>query len=130
MLLFEFGEWGSSKRAGVGYGGQVGERWCSILETRGGSHRGDHTHTVDQFTVLLKGKASVVAYMGGEFRETPLRLDRVHMTPAGVPHVTLAYRDSVAYEWWDGASSMQPCGGLFKEVLDAFRAGIAEQSGD
>jgi len=100
------------------------------METRGGCHRGDHTHTVNQFTVLLKGKASVVAHMDSEFRETPLRLDRVHVTPAGVPHVTIAYRDSVAYEWWGGASSMQSCGDLFKEVLEAFRAGTAEQSGD
>ena len=112
----EFAVWGKSK-AGDGYGGQVGDRWCAIIETRKGFTRGNHVHEVDQFTVLLSGSLKVVTYVDGEYRETVLERDRVFVTRAGVPHITVALEDSVGYEWWDGASSMSPCEGTFDEYL-------------
>jgi len=119
----ELMEWGTSS-AGAGYGGQVGERWCAVLETRRGYHRGNHVHGVDQFTVLLSGDERVVMMVDGGLVEAPLVSDRVHVTPAGVPHVTLAYEDSVAYEWWDGSSAMTECRGVFDEVIEKFKERI------
>ena len=114
--MFEFKEWGTSK-AGAGYGRQIGDRWCAIIECKKGMNRGNHVHRVDQFTVLLKGKEIVVMDLDGELVEIDLELDTVHRTPAGVNHLTVALEDRVAYEWWDGPSSMEACPGVFDESL-------------
>ncbi len=115
-MSLEFSVWGRG-RAGNGYGGQVGDRWCSIMETQRGFTRGNHVHSVDQFTVLLSGRMKVVTYVDGEYRETMLERDRIHVTKAGVPHITVALDDSVGYEWWDGPSSMTSCEGIFDKYL-------------
>ncbi len=120
MPMFEFKEWGTAK-AGSGYGGQVGDRWCAIIECKRGMNRGNHVHSFDQFTVLLKGREIVVMEVDGELVEVELKLDTVHRTPAGVNHLTVALDDSVAYEWWDGPSSMETCPGVFDEYLKIFR---------
>lgn len=46
--MFEFKEWGTAK-AGTGYGGQIGDRWCAIIECKKGMNRGNHVHPNDQF---------------------------------------------------------------------------------
>ena len=84
-------------------------------------NRGNHVHVVDQFTVLLKGRELVVMEVDGELVEVELELDSIHRTPAGVNHLTVALEDSVAYEWWDGLSSMEACPGIFDECLKMFR---------
>ena len=113
----EFREWGTSRQAGKGYGGQVGGRWCSVMETRKCAYRGDHVHKVNQFTVLLDGALMIVKQVDGGLVEQRLDRDRIYMTKADVPHVTVALENSVSYEWWDGPSSMERCPGVFDEYL-------------
>ncbi|MBN2335996.1 hypothetical protein JXL21_10600 [Candidatus Bathyarchaeota archaeon] len=116
-MPLEFREWGTSREAGKGYGGQVGGRWCSVMETRRGAYRGDHIHSVDQYTVLLDGALMIVKQVDGVLVEQRLVRDRLYVTEAGVPHVTVALEDSVSYEWWEGPSSMERCPGVFDEYL-------------
>ena len=84
-------------------------------------NRGTHVHSFDQFTILLKGREIVVMEVDGELVEVELKLDTVHRTLAGVNHLTVAVEDSVAYEWWDGPSSMETCPRVFDEYLKMFR---------
>jgi hypothetical protein len=115
--MFEFNEWGTAK-AGIGYGGDINGRWCSIMETKKGHYRGNHTHPNDQYTLLLTGKIKIVKLIEGEFKETLLKQDKAYKSEAGIPHITIALEDSVSFEWWDGLSSMQACPEAFTKYVE------------
>jgi hypothetical protein len=63
----------------------------------------------------------IVKKIGDEFSETYLEKDKVYISEPNVPHLTIALEDSVAYEWWDGSSSMTPIKGVFDEYFKKFR---------
>jgi hypothetical protein len=106
-------EWGTRPGVGKGYGADVYGKWCSLLETKGGAYRGDHTHPYNQYTVLLGGSARVVKLVDGELIEHPLQENMVHTTPRGVAHILVADEDAVLYEWWDGPYEAEQCPGVF-----------------
>lgn len=108
-------DWASSPKVGNAYAADVEGRWCSILETKRGAYRGNHIHNVDQYTVLLSGKAIVVNQIDGELVEYSLHKDKIHITRAGIPHILIPIEDLIAYEWWDGPFEAEPCPGVFNE---------------
>ena len=114
-MKFEVNEWGSFPEIGNGYAADIEGRWCSFLMTKKGAYRGDHTHPVDQYSVLLAGKAMIVEEVNGKLVEYPLMKDKIHTTRAGVPHITIPLEDIVEYEWWNGPFVPEPCPGIFDE---------------
>ena len=117
-MKFELVEWGTHPVVGKGFAADVDGNWCSFLQARKGGYRGDHSHPVDQFTVLLGGEAMVVKEIEGELVEIPLKPNKVHVTPAGITHILIPITDSVLYEWWDGPFIAEPCPGVFDEYKE------------
>ena len=71
---FEIEEWSSTQKVGKAYGFKYQKKFHGILETKVGAYRGNHTHPVDQYTLLLRGKAKyfffedLVALLGERLR--------------------------------------------------------------
>jgi len=114
-MRLDLKEGGTRPKVGVGYGADVDGKWCTYLETLKGAYRGNHIHSVDQFTVLLGGSAMVVKKIGSEIVEYPLHENVVHITPKGVPHVLIALENSILYEWWQEPYEAEDCPGVFDE---------------
>lgn len=114
-MKFEIQEWGAFPGVGNSWAANVDGRWCSFLQILKGGYRGNHIHPHDQYSVLLAGEVMIVKEMDGELVEVMLEKDKVHLTKAGVPHITIALEDAVGYEWWNGPFEAEPCPGLFDE---------------
>jgi len=99
---------------GQGYAFNKEGRFYSLLETKRGAYRGNHTHPYRQYTLLVSGRAKYVLFEGGEYREVPLRVGEVATVEAGVPHVMVVDQDITTFEWWDGDFVADLCGGEFK----------------
>lgn len=109
-------EWGSFEKVGKGYGFKVGGKFYSVLETKVGAYRGDHTHPYNQYTLLLSGRGKYIKIENG-LKEEPLVQGKVVMVKAGVPHVMFVEEDLLTFEWWDGDFIAENCKGLFDESI-------------
>ncbi|MCK4438524.1 cupin domain-containing protein [Candidatus Bathyarchaeota archaeon] len=114
-MEFEIKEWASTEKVGNAYSFMHHGKFHGILETKVGAYRGNHVHPVNQYTLLLKGKACNYIYVDGERVEEPLEFGEVAVVPAGVPHILVPEEDLFTFEWWDGDFIAEPCGGEFKE---------------
>ena len=83
---------------------------------KGGAYRGNHVHPVDQYTLLLKGKASNIIYVDGERVEIPLKFGEVAVVKAGLPHILVPEEDIFTFEWWDGDFIADECEGIFDDL--------------
>jgi hypothetical protein len=57
-MEFDIKEWASTEKVGSAYSFMHHGKFHGILETKVGAYRGNHIHPFDQYTLLLKGKAS------------------------------------------------------------------------
>jgi mannose-6-phosphate isomerase-like protein (cupin superfamily) len=115
-MTFEIEEWGSSEAVGRAYGFEHHGRFHGILETRAGAYRGNHVHPHDQYTLLLRGRASYLLHEDGGRREVDLEVGKVFVARAGVPHILVPEEDILTFEWWDGDFIAEEVAGLFDDV--------------
>lgn len=109
-------EWGSFDKVGKGYGFKIGEKFYSILETKAGAYRGNHTHPYNQYTLLLSGQGKYLKIENG-LQEVPMVEGKIVMVKAGIAHILLPEKDSLTFEWWDGDFIATNCKGLFDEFI-------------
>ena len=93
---------GEPTAVGEGFNWKYKGSTYSILYTRAGMFRGNHTHPNKQYTLLLDGKGKYIFKEDGEEVPHPLKLQQVLEIPANVPHILLTDEDSLTVEWWDG----------------------------
>ena len=118
-MSLDLKDWGTFPQIGKGYGFTSEGRFYSLLETKAGSYRGNHTHPYDQYSVLVAGSAKYVWKEGGKTHEKPLEKGKVFPMKAGVPHVMVPETDIVTFEWWDGPFVAEN----LKSVFDAYTDG-------
>ena len=103
---------------GAGLGFHRDGRFYTILETKKGSYRGNHTHPVNQYTLLISGRGRYVK-KEGSLVEVPMCCGEVVRVEASVPHVMVPEEDCVTFEWWDGDFIAQDC----QTIFDAYTVG-------
>jgi oxalate decarboxylase/phosphoglucose isomerase-like protein (cupin superfamily) len=114
-LTLKIDDWGTFEGVGQGYAFSRDGRFYSLLETKRGAYRGNHTHPYRQYTLLVSGRAKYVLLEDGGYREVPLVRGQVAVVEAGVPHVMVVDEDITTFEWWDGGFVADLCGGEFRE---------------
>ena len=117
-MEFEIKEWASTEKVGSAYSFMHHGKFHGILETKVGAYRGNHVHPVDQYTLLLKGKASNIIYVDGERVEEPLEFGKVAVVKAGLPHILIPEEDLFTFEWWDGDFIADVCEGIFDDLTE------------
>jgi len=108
-------EWGAFEGVGRGYGFNCDGRFHSVLETKAGAYRGNHTHPYDQYTILLSGRGKYLRFEGG-IEEVPLARGRIVVVEAGVPHILVPEEDCLTFEWWDGDFTAEDVQGIFDQL--------------
>lgn len=103
-FILDIERWGGGEptAVGEGYSWIYGERFYSVLFTRGGMFRGNHIHPVDQHTLLLRGKGRYVFKENGKNVNYNLQEGKILDVPADVPHIFLPEKDCLTVEWWEG----------------------------
>ena len=97
---------------GAGLGFHRDGRFYTILETKKGSYRGNHTHPVNQYTLLLSGRGRYIK-KEGSFVEMFMHRGEIVTVEASVPHIMVPEEDCVTFEWWDGDFIAQDCQAIF-----------------
>ena len=110
--LIELKDWGTFTEVGAGLGFHRDGRFYTILETKKGSYRGNHTHPVNQYTLLISGRGRYIK-KEGSLVEVPMRRGEIVKVEANVPHVMVPEEDCVTFEWWDGDFTAQDCQAIF-----------------
>ena len=114
-MVFEVKEWSSPEDVGKAYGFEHHDKFHGVLETKAGAYRGNHTHPVDQYTLLLNGRAKYLLF-DGERREFELVLGEVFVVKADVPHILVPEEDAFTFEWWDGDFVDKDVSGIFDDI--------------
>ena len=57
----------------------------------------------------------VIKQIDGKLLEFPLHENEVHITPKDVPHILIAFENSILYEWWQGPFEAEDCPGVFDQ---------------
>lgn len=114
-MVFEVEEWSSPEAVGKAYGFKYHSKFHGILETKVGAYRGNHTHPVDQYTILLNGRAKYLLFEGKR-REFELVPGEVFVVKAGVPHILVPEEDAFTFEWWDGDFVDDDVSGIFDDI--------------
>jgi quercetin dioxygenase-like cupin family protein len=104
-------------KAGKGYEFNDSRKNYTILETKANAYQGNHTHPYNRYTLLLRGKARYILHED-EREEYWLREGEIFLSKAGVPHILLPEKDTLAFEWWDGPFKATEVEGLFEDVLE------------
>jgi quercetin dioxygenase-like cupin family protein len=112
--LINIKEWGTFTEIGAGQGFHKDGRFYTILETKKGAYRGNHTHPVNQYTLLISGKGKYVRY-DDSITEIPLVRGEIVRVEAGVPHIMVPEEDCFTFEWWDGDFVDHECQPIFGE---------------
>ena len=73
-----------------------------VLETRKGYARGGHSHTVDSYIVVLRGRLEYRAMVGGREVVRTVGVGDVIFTEKDVPTILTALEDSVMIQWLEG----------------------------
>ena len=92
-----------------------------LLETRKGCARGGHSHTVDSYIVVLRGRLEYRAMVGG--REIVRTVDEgdVIFTEKDVPTLLTALEDSVMIQWLEGplvTVNYEPYRRIVRELME------------
>lgn len=103
--------------AGKGYEFDDMGKNYTILETLENAYRGSHTHPFNQYTFMLRGKASYVLD-DGKRKEYMLKPGEIFTTPAGVPHILITDEETITFEWWDGPFEETKLKGLFDDLME------------
>lgn len=117
-LSLKLDDWGTFEGIGKGYAFTRNGKFFSVLETKVGSYRGNHTHPNKQYTLLLSGKADYVVLENGIETTIPLKVGSVTSVDAGVPHIMVVYEDILTFEWWDGDFIAELCEGEFNKYTE------------
>ncbi|UCD45839.1 MAG: cupin domain-containing protein [Candidatus Bathyarchaeota archaeon] len=115
-MVFDVEKWATTDAVGTAYSFVHHGKFHGVLETKVGAYRGNHVHPVDQYTLLLKGKAKNILHVDGERREVELEFGKVAVVEAGVPHILVPEEDIFTFEWWDGDFVAEECEGLFDDL--------------
>lgn len=116
-LSLKLDDWGTFEGIGKGYAFSRDGKFFSVLETKVGSYRGNHTHPNKQYTLLLSGRADYIILEDGVERRIPLKVGQVTSVEPGVPHIMLVHKDIITFEWWDGDFIAELCAEEFKEYI-------------
>jgi len=76
---------------------------CYVLETRKGYARGGHSHTVDSYIVVLRGRLEYRVMIGGREVVRTVGVGDVIFTEKDVPTILTALEDSVMVQWLEGS---------------------------
>lgn len=92
-----------------------------VLETRKGYARGGHSHTVDSYIVVLRGKLEYRAVVGGREIVRTVGEGDVIFTEKDVPTILTALEDSVMVQWLEGplvTVNYEPYRRIVRELME------------
>jgi hypothetical protein len=112
--MIELKEWGTFKEIGNGQAFNKDGRFYTILETKKGAYRGNHTHPVNQYTLLISGSGKYIKN-DGKMTEISMRRGEIIQMNAHIPHIMVPEEDCLTFEWWDGDFIAKDCVELFDE---------------
>jgi len=116
-MVLEIKKWDDLlEDVGEAYYFWVNGRFHSILESKLGTFRGDHTHPNRQCTLLLSGVASYYLVQDGKRVRKPLNIGEPFCVETGVPHILIPETDIITFEWWEGDFISEKCANLFDDL--------------
>ncbi|MBM3291803.1 hypothetical protein FJY84_03910 [Candidatus Bathyarchaeota archaeon] len=118
-MSLELKDWGSFKDIGKGYGFNIEGKFHSLLETKKGSYRGNHSHPNEQYTIILSGKAKYLFSINGKIFEKELEKGKIFKMDAKIPHIMIPENDIITFEWWDGDFIADDIDSVFKDYTDS-----------